>query len=411
MDLARLPVIPKRFRLPFLRTDLDPVAELDRRRADDPVIKLGRLLGMNIWLVAGYAEAKQVLSDRDRYSNNVRPMIGNLNDSDAHRLGGLGFTDPPDHTWLRKILTPEFTVRRLQQLEPTIVATIDDQLDELARQGPEADLVHDFAFPIPFTVICDLLGLPVEDRDTFFTLGPARFDVTKGGVDALDAGVDSRAFLLEAVRRQRVEPGPGLLGRIIRDRPDVDDIQRAGLADGVVTGGYETSVSMLSLGTLVLLRHPETLRTLVEQPESVDAVVEEMLRYLTVVQIAFPRFARHDHRLGNRRIKAGDPVLVSLIGADRDPAQFGPDAAQFRPDRFSGDRDRSTAHFGFGHGLHRCVGAQLARVELRRAFLSLAYRFPEMELATSAAELEFHELSIVYGLKSLPVRLWPTPAD
>jgi cytochrome P450 len=401
LDLARLPAIPKRFRLAFLRHGLDPVPELAERRRDDPVIRLGRLLGMNIWLVAGHAEARQVLSDnRDTYSNNVRPFIGNLNDSDAHRLGGLGFTDPPDHTRLRRILTPEFTRRRLQQLEPKIISTIDDQLNELQRSGPVVDLVRDFAFPIPFTVICDLLGLPVDDRDAFLELGPARFDVTTGGVGALDAGVESRAFLLEAVRRQRADPGEGLLGQIIRDQPDVDDVELAGLADGVFTGGYETSVSMLSLGSLVLLRNPDAMRMLRTEPDRVDGIVEEMLRYLTVVQIAFPRFARHDHLLGGRRIRTGDPVLVSLIGADRDPLVYGENADQFDP-----HRQLPASHFAFGHGLHRCVGAELARTELRAAFVALARRFDKIELAVAESELEFQELSIVYGLKALPVRL------
>jgi cytochrome P450 len=157
---------------------------------------------------------------------------------------------------------------------------------------------------------------------------------------------------------------------------------------------------MLSLGSLVLLRNPEAIRMLAEQPETVDEIVEEMLRYLTVVQIGFPRFARHDHVLGGKQIKAGDPILVSLSGADRDPAVFGD-----HPDTFDPHRNPGQSHFAFGHGLHRCVGAELARMELRAAFVALAKRFPDMELAVDPSELSFQQLSIVYGLKSLPVRL------
>ncbi len=401
LDLSKLSAVPKPFRLPFLRNGMDPVPELAERRAGEPVTRLGKLFGLSVWMVSGYAEAKQVLGDRDGYSNDVRPYVGNQQTSDAHDIGGLGFTDPPDHTRLRRILTPEFTRRRLQRLEPKISATVEQQLDEIAVRGPVVDLVTDFAFPIPFTVICDLLGLPVQDRTPFLELGPARFDVTSGGMGALGAGAESKTYLIEAVQQQRREPGDGLIGQIIKDHgADITDRELAGLADGVFTGGYETSVSMLSLGALALLRNPETIGLLARHPETVDAVVEEMLRYLTVVQIGFPRFARHDHLLGGRRIKAGDPILVSLSGADRDPAVFGAD-----PDRFDPHRNPAQSHVAFGYGLHRCVGAELARMELRAAFVALAGRFPDMELAVEPGELSFQELSIVYGLKSLPVRL------
>jgi cytochrome P450 len=401
LDLSQLAAVPKRFQLPFLRSDLDPVPELAERRDSEPVTQLGTLFGLSIWMVSGYAEAKQVLGDRDGYSNDIRPYIGNRQTSDAHDIGGLGFTDPPDHTRLRKILTPEFTRRRLQRLEPKIAETIERQLDDLAAIGPVVDIVRDFAFPIPFTVICDLLGLPVEERETFLELGPARFDVTSGGMGALGAGAESRTFMIEAVRQQRANPGDGLIGQIIKNYGDgVSDLELAGLADGVFTGGYETSVSMLSLGSLVLLRSPEAIRMLTEEPDSVDQIVEEMLRYLTVVQIGFPRFARHDHVLGGRRIKSGDPILVSLSGADRDPKQFGD-----QPDRFDPHRNPGQSHFAFGHGLHRCVGAELARMELRAAFVALAKRYPDLTLAVDPGQLEFQQLSIVYGLKSLPVRL------
>jgi cytochrome P450 len=401
LDLSRLSAVPKPFQLPFLRDGLDPVPELGRRRDAEPVTRLGKLFGLSIWMVSGYAEAKQVLGDRDGYSNDVRPYVGNRNSSDAHDIGGLGFTDPPDHTRLRKILTPEFTRRRLQRLEPKIAATIERQLDEVAARGPVVDLVTDFAFPIPFTVICDLLGLPVEDRTPFLELGPARFDVTSGGMGALGAGAQSKTYLLDAIRHQREHPGEGLIGQIIKDnRDDVTDLELAGLTDGVFTGGYETSVSMLSLGSLALLRNREAIQMLASRPETVDEIVEEMLRYLTVVQIGFPRFARHDHVLGGQQIKAGDPILVSLSGADRDPAVFGD-----HPDEFDPHRKPGQSHFAFGHGLHRCVGAELARMELRAAFVALAKRFPDMELAVDPSELSFQQLSIVYGLKSLPVRL------
>jgi cytochrome P450 len=167
----------------------------------------------------------------------------------------------------------------------------------------------------------------------------------------------------------------------------------------VFLGGYETSASMLALGTLVLLRDPENFARIRTEEGAVDAIVEELLRYLTVVQVAFPRFARHDQELFGQQVKKGDLVAVSLSGADRDKQVFGLDAEDFYPKR------APAAHLAFGHGMHRCVGAELARMELRAAFLALAHRFPDLSLAVSEDQLRFRDFSIVYGVESLPVQL------
>ena len=177
-------------------------------------------------------------------------------------IGGLGFTDPPEHTRLRKLLTPEFTMRRLARLKPAIDAIIERQLDETERVAAEndgvVDLVKTFAFPIPFLVICELLGLRDEDREIFRQLGSARFDVTIGGGAIMGAVGASREFLFAECGRQRTEPGPGLIGQIIREHGDeINDFDLGGLADGAFTGGLETSASMLALGTVVLLGRPD----------------------------------------------------------------------------------------------------------------------------------------------------------
>jgi cytochrome P450 len=264
-------------------------------------------------------------------------------------------------------------------------------------------MVTEFAFPIPFLVICELLGLPVEDREPFRKLGHARFDISTGGAGVFGAMSESRAFLQEAVGRQRREPGDGLIGQIIRELgDDVTDEDLGGLADGVFTGGYETSASMLSLGTLALLRDRDGY-ALAGRPDQVDAVVGELLRYLSVVQITFPRFAKHDMELYGKQIKQGDVLIVSLSGANRDAA-LGADTELLNP-----HIERPT-HLGFGHGFHRCVGAELARMELRAAFLGLVERFPQLELAIPIEQLAFRDLSIVYGVESLPVRLRPAAA-
>ena len=395
--LAGLPVLPKRLTMPLRRDGMDPVPALGKMRDEEPIHRMRRVFGINVWLVSGYDEAKTVLADTTSYSTDIRPFMGI--DTDA-RIGGLGFTDPPEHTRLRKILTPEFTVRRLARLQPVIDRVVSERLDAMEAAGPVVDLVHEFAFPIPFLVICELLGLPIEDREPFRKLGHARFDISGGGADVFGAMSESRAFLQEIVNRQRVEPGDGLIGQIIRELGDeVTDEDLGGLADGVFTGGYETSASMLSLGTLALLRDPESY-ALAGQRDRVDDVVAELMRYLSVVQITFPRFAKQDMELQGKQIKKGDVLIVSLSGANRD-GKMGPDTEILNP-----DVDRPS-HLGFGHGFHRCVGAELARMELRSAFLGLVDRFPQLELAIPPEQLTFRDLSIVYGVEALPVRLRP----
>ncbi|MFC0627619.1 cytochrome P450 [Kribbella deserti] len=405
LDLSKLRVVPSQISMPLRRDGLDPVPELGKLRETEPVSRLANLFGLNIWLVTGHEEAKAVLADTKNFSNDIRPMIGNDPSKPAEGIGGLGFTDPPDHTRLRKFLTPEFTVRRLARLTPKIEHIVESQLDLMQSKGPVVDLVADFAFAVPFLVIADLLGVDESDRDRFRELGPARFDLSGGGVGVFSAASESREFLFEIVAKQRKNPGEGLIGNIIRERGDeLDDVELGGLADGVFLGGYETSASMLALGTLVLLRDPENFRRIREEEGAVDAIVEELLRYLTVVQVAFPRFAKHDQVVFGQQVSKGDLVAVSLAGADRDREVFGPDAERFYPQR------APAAHLAFGHGMHRCVGAELARMELRAAFKALANRFPDLSLAVAPEQLRFRDFSIVYGVESLPVRLHAEPA-
>jgi cytochrome P450 len=378
---------------------MDPIARLGGVRDTEPVHRLVSFLGLNIWMVTGYDQAREVLADQTNYSNDIRPLLGRRGSTTDGDIGGLGFTDPPEHTRLRKLLTPQFSMRRLERLRPAIAGIVEAQLDEMERRGPVVDLVQHFAFPVPFLVICELLGLPDEDRESFRQLGSARFDVSQGGQGTFGAVSDSRGFLMGAVRRQRSQPGPGLIGHIIREQGEqINDFDLAGLADGVFTGGLETSASMLALGTTVLLDHPEDFRRLVEDPASVEPTVEELLRYLSVVQIAFPRFAKRDVVLAGQRISQGDVVILHLAGANRDGAKAA------HPDTYDASREPAQ-HLAFGHGFHRCVGAELARMELRSALPALARRFPRLQLAQPRSDLAFRQLSIVYGLDSLPVRL------
>ncbi len=404
IDLARISFIPEPTKVPLQRVGTDPVPEIARIRSESRMHLLPMPFDFRIWLLTGYEESRQVLTDRDSYSNDIRHLFSGDGPSTADDVGGLGFTDPPLHTRLRKIVTPEFTMRRLARLEPMIEKIVDDQLDALeaaATGGQVVDFAQHVAFPVPFKTICQLIGLNDFETEQFEKLGSARFDANLGGA-AFGAVSAQREFLFEAVARQRIEPGDGLLGQIIREEGDaISDYDLAGLADGIFTGGFETTAGMIALGTAVLLRDP-AYAALVRDGSSddVDRVVEELLRYLAVVQVAFPRFAKQDMELFGEQVRAGDVVIASLTGANRDPESAGDD-----PDGFDPFRVPKSGHLAFGHGIHRCIGAELARIELRTVFPRIFRRFPDLALVQPEDELSFRELSFVYGVDDLPVKL------
>jgi cytochrome P450 len=394
--------VPARIRFPLERDGIDPVPRLEESRQRGDVVRLARLLGTRVWLVTGYDAARDVLANSEGFANDVRHLIGRQDRAPAERIGGLGMTDRPDHGRLRGVLTPYFTRRRLADLQADIDRVVAAALDDMAAHGPEVDLVARFGFQVPFGVICDLLGMPEVDRDEFRHRGAARFDLRDAGSGIFDTAAGTRQFLIDLVASERREPHlpDGLVARMVAEHgDDFDDVELGGLCDGVFLGGYETSASMLSLGTWVLLQSPDAWATLRRGDRAeVDLVVEELLRFVCPVQLAFPRIARRDLTVGDQEVREGDIVVVSLTGAGRDPARH------VDPQRF----DPTTASAGtlaFGHGMHRCVGAELARMELRTALTALAQRFPDLSLACDPADLRFTELAIVYGVESLPVRL------
>ncbi len=403
IDLRKLRFLPDSVTLPLQRDGLDPLPELMDVQREEPVKRLAEMFGKTIWLVSGYDEARQVMADGDAWSNDLGQFVSQEGRDAKEQIGGLGMTDPPLHTALRKYLTPEFTMRRLARLQPGIERIVQQRLDAMEAAGPTVDLVQEFAFAVPFDVICDLLGLPVEDRGRFLELGVARFDLSEGGAGAFGAQAHTREFLINAVREQRQNPGDGLIGALLKEHGDeLDDVTLGGVADGVFLGGYETSASMLALGAYLIASNPEAGRMLRSDPVSVDRVVEELLRHLCVVQLAFLRFAKRDVEVGGRLVKEGDCVGISLMAANRDPrlVDDGSDLGTFDPTR------EPTRHLSFGWGMHRCVGAELARMELRTALRMMAERFPDLAMAADVRDLDFRKLSAVYGVESLPVLLY-----
>lgn len=393
-------LLPEDLLMLLRRDGLDPVPQLAGTRADAPVSKVSLPFGMDAWLVTGYEESKAVLGSAEGFSTDFAHLATNAGIAAEQSPGGLGFNDPPVHTRLRRILTPEFTMRRLRRLAPRIDAIVEERLDAMESARGPVDLVHEFALPIPSLTICELLGVPYEDRADFQQLAMDRFDLFGGTTAPFGAMSASLDYFREVVRAQRAKPGDGLLGMIVREHGDsVDDEELAGLADGVLTGGFETTASTIALGSLVLLQHEDILGRLRTDDTMTVPFVEEVLRYLSAVQIAFPRFARRDIEIAGVVIPRGDMVLCSLSGANRDPSYVMDDG------RFDPHRPTPAGHLAFGHGIHRCIGAELARMELRSAYPALARRFPGMRLAVPPQDLAFRKLSIVYGIEALPVHL------
>ena len=395
--LAALPALAV---TPLRRTGMDPMPRLNQWRERTPVKRLPVPLPGGVWLVTGYEQAREVLAaPATTFSTDFTKLAGKVGLRKAQHPGGLGFTDPPDHTRLRRVLTPEFTGRRLQRLVPRVQAVVDGQLDAMAGLPGPVDIVSAFAFPVPSLAICELLGIPESERADFQQLSISRFDLGEGAgsaVAAIEGGLD---YLLRIIRQQRAEPGPGLLGRLVTEHGDeFTDRELAGLADGLFTGGLETTASSLAMGVLLLLQDPGLAQRLRTDESAVDPFVEELLRYLSVVQVSFPRIAQHPVRVGERELPSGAIVVCSLSAADRDPA-LKPDPDRFDPATPAG------RHLAFGHGIHRCVGAELAKIELRAALPALVRRFPEMELVGDPAGLPFRRSSVVHGINYLPVAL------
>jgi cytochrome P450 len=385
------------------RVGFDPVDELAHVRADEGVTRVVTPFGIPAWLVTRYDDVREVLSDGARFSNARTDFpLAELvqlppEEIAQQRAGQLLSLDPPEHTRLRRMLTPEFTVRRIRRLAPRIEEIVASHLDELERQGPPADLVPDFALPIPSLVICELLGIPYSERAQFQRRTRQQLDMSVPLEDRMALARESRAFMREQVARAQAAPGEDMLGMLVREHGDeLSNDELVGVALLLLIAGHETTANMLGLGTLALLRHPDQLARVRNDPAAVEPAVEELLRWLSIVPQAILRTTTTEVTLSGHTIPAGDLVALSLVAANRDPAQTGD------PDRLDITRG-ALGHVAFGHGVHHCLGAPLARMEMTTAFPALLRRFPRLALAVPFEDVAFRPHHFIYGLQSLPV--------
>ena len=372
------------------------------------------LVGHRAELVAGYEDARAVHGD-PAFGFEAMPAppgaVGAVDAEElARRRGGMLLAlDPPDHTRLRRMLAGRFTVRAMRALEPRISALVDDALDRMAAAGPPADLVADFALPVPSLVICELLGVPYADRDAFQARAARTLESDVPLPERVELQRSSRAYMATLVERARREPGDDLVSMLVGEHGDrpaaeggIDDDELAGLANLLLVAGHETTSNVLALGALAVLTDPAqraVLQDAVTDPDgaALGRAVEEMLRHLSVVSAGFPRMASRDVVVGSRTIPAGTMVTASLCAANRDPS-LGADLETLNLTR------EPLPHVAFGHGIHHCLGAPLARLELRIGFTALLRRLPGLTLAVDPADVRFRHETLIHGVHALPVR-------
>ena len=399
--MTQAPELPP---LHMRRNAFNPTPELRKIRETEGVRTATNAFGMTVYLVTRYEDIKDVLSDHERFSNARppgfvvpgAPAVAEEEQASA-RAGNLLGLDPPEHQRLRRMLTPEFTIRRMKRLGRRIVEIVDAQLDAMEKPGPPTDLVASFALPIPSLVICELLGVPYDDRDDFQRRSARQLDLSIPIAERLELVRRGREYMGSLVERARRQPGDDILGMLVREHgTELTDNELIGVAGLLLLAGHETTSNMLGLGTLALLRHPDQLVSVRDDPDAIGPAVEELLRWLSIVHSAIPRITTTDVEIAGVPIPAGQLVFVSLPSGNRDPDFIDTpevlDIARGAP-----------GHLAFGHGVHHCLGAPLARMEMRIAFPALLRRFPTLALAEDFSDVAFRSFHFIYGLKSLEV--------
>ncbi len=389
--------------------------EYDKLREERPVATAELPGGRLTWLVTRLEEARAVLADPRFTSDRSHPSFPMPQPRPAAaasqpaptpavrraraRGASLIGMDPPDHTVARRAVISEFSLRRVQALRPRIQQIVDERIGAMLAAGPPADLVEALSLPVPSEVICELLGVPYTQHEFFQSRSMLLLSHRAPAEERMNAIRDLFGFLDALVSEKEREPGDDLLGRQVTRRRaagDYDHFDLVSLAFLLLVAGHETTASMISLGTLAIMRDPAHLVPVVTGPGRRPAAVEELLRYFSIADTGTGRVALADAEIGGTLIRAGEGVIISLLAANRDPAAF-PEPGQIDPAR------SSRPHVAFGFGPHQCLGQNLARAELEIVYETLFRRIPGLRLAVPAEDLPVKDDAFVYGLHELPV--------
>ncbi|GAA2336504.1 cytochrome P450 [Dactylosporangium salmoneum] len=398
---------PARPRLPFDRPgvlDIAPLYEVLRR--EGPLTRVTTPAGDPAWLVTAYAEAKQIFGDRRFGRSHPAPETAARVTQAVVASGPSGNyeTEERDHARMRRLLVPAFSASRMRRLAGRIEELTERCLDDMraardARPDEPVNLHDLLAYPLPMLVICELLGVPYADNDHFRELS-RRMSRMDGGPDARAALTDFMVYMSGLAEAKRREPGPDLISDLVAvqaEDPTFAEHELATLAAGIIFAGHETTSARIDLGALLLLSDPGRRDRLAADPDGqIGATVEEILRITAPGDLGLLRYAHEDVEIGGVTIAAGDAVIISNNAANRDAAVF-PDPAEYDPAR------QPNAHLSFGHGAHACIGASLARTELRIAFPALLRRFPGLRLAVGLDDVEVRHNRVTGGVDNVPV--------
>ncbi len=383
----------------------DPVAFYREIREQGSLIYLTSMLDLGGgWIVTAYDDASAILKDL-RFINDplkTSQAGGSEETLSAKKLlsmqRDLLFTDPPDHTRLRHLVSKAFTSRAVEQLRPRIQQIADELLDKVERQG-QMDLIADFAFPLPIIVISELLGVPSQDRQQLRSWSEVHINTKYEVEKRVSATEEFFDYIRRLIIEKRKHPGLDLVSSLVQAEENGDVLSEVELVSTIfllIFAGHETTVNLIGNGTLALLQHPEQMHLLQNDPTLLPSAVEELLRYSTSVSFSIPRWASEDVSVGDKVIRKGEPVYIAFSAANTDERQF------HNPGVLDITRQENR-HLTFGKGIHACLGAPLARMEAQIAFGTLLRRLPDLRLACLPEQLMWNQSSLIRGLTSLPL--------
>lgn len=394
-DLPQYPA-PRDAKCPF-----DPAPSARAEQAVGPLRRVRMPTGRPVWLVTGHAEQRALLGDARLSSDVTNENYPAPVDRPRQSASPLSFIlmDDPEHARLRRMVASPFTVKRVQALRPAVQRIVDERIDAMLTGPTPVDLVQEFALPVPSLVICELLGVPYTDHDFFQRNSAAIINRDTPAADRNASMGALFSYLAGLVDEKADAPADDVLSDLAQRVRDggIDRNEAAKVGMLLLIAGHETTANMIALGTVALLEHPDQLQEVRGGDEkSVASAVEELLRYLTVIQTGLRRVALEDIEFAGETIRAGDGVLIGLELGNRDARVFeDPDTL----DVHRGARN----HSAFGFGVHQCLGQQLARMELQVVYGTLYERIPSLKLAVDAADLPFKHDGQVYGVYELPV--------
>jgi cytochrome P450 len=396
--IEEMPKFPMSRTCPF--EPPEPYAKLREKAPMCPVMMPD---GKRAWLVTSHAFARSLLLDERSSSNRLNPgfpeLVPGLHNLAKQTTGFMSWMDGAEHSGHRRRLTGEFTLRRVKELRPRLQQITDDAVTAMLEQGPPADLVQAVSYPVPSLVVCELLGIPYEDRAFFQGQAHTMADRKSDGAQRIGALGELRKFLDALVTKRESAPGDDILSRMIqryRDADEYDHDQMTGLSMQLLIAGHESTANMISLGVVALLRHPDQLAAFRGDPSLARTTVEELLRFFSISDPVTSRVATADISIGEYTIREGEGMVIPNAAANWDPDVFA------APEELNIHRD-ARRHFAFGYGAHQCLGQHLGRLELDIAYTTLFSRVPTIRLAVPFEELPFKSDAMLYGINEVPI--------